>query len=75
MSLVYKDADDTPKFRIGLNGNYYVYSKLKKSVDDIANQIGKAESSVYFSVTHKVWTIRVKLKAHKEELRKIFMEG
>lgn len=74
MSLIFREADHTAKFRAGLNGNYYVFSRLKKSVDDVAKQIGKSESSVYFNSIYRVWAIRIKLKSHKEKLKKIFKE-
>ncbi|AEO93528.1 gp269 [Bacillus phage G] len=69
---IYEKATNEPQFRIGLNGNYYVFCKIKKPLEDLSSKIGKSSSSIYFNEKYRVFAIRVKLKKHKQELDKIF---
>lgn len=69
---IYKRATNEPQFKIGLNGNYYVFCKIKEPLMEIVEQIGKSVISIYFNEKYNVWAIRVKSKKHKEGLNNIF---
>lgn len=59
-----------PAFRIGLNGNYYVYCADRLPLVGICEAMGKSPGSIYWNDKHRCWAIRVKCKGHKERLRK-----
>jgi hypothetical protein len=72
MSRISKSVNNNLNFRIGLNNNYYVYSKNKRKMIKICKQIQKSCNSIYYNTKHKSYVIRVKCKKHKNELLKIF---
>jgi hypothetical protein len=63
---------ETPIFRRGMNGNYYVYCKHYAPVVEVAKKIGKTVSSVYFNPKYQVWAIRCRCKVHKQRLLELF---
>jgi hypothetical protein len=65
-------ATNEPQFKIGVNGNYYVYCKSRDPLVDVAKKIGKSESGIYYNEKYEVWAIRVKLKSHKNNLKNLF---
>lgn len=59
-------ATNRPQFRKGLNGNYYIYCKIKEPLIHISNQINKSPNSIYYNEKYKVYAIRIKSKKHKQ---------
>lgn len=68
----------------GITGNYYCYSENKALVEDIAQKVGKAKSSIKFYEKasfiaddvsnvriNKVWVFRTKDKEVKKKLKHI----
>lgn len=75
MSRISETASRLPTLRIGMNGNYYVYGTDISLLEDVCKRIGKSPHSIYFSVKHVCWAIRVKKMAHKEGLKIIFLKN
>jgi len=66
------NSSKSPKFRIGLNGNYYVYCDIREPLVEITGQIGKSANSIYYNKKYEIWAIRVKQNIHKILLKKLF---
>lgn len=58
--------------KTGITGNKYVYSKNYGEVRKVCIRIGKSVNSIYFNKKYSVWVARIKSKAHKRALEKIW---
>lgn len=71
MSRISLIATTEATMRIGLNGNYYVFSVRREPVAEVAVAIGRSAGSVYWSHLG-VWALRVKRRADKAKLMSHF---
>lgn len=64
-------GSESPQFRFGITGNYYVFCDLKEPLIDIAVKLKKSINSIYFNSRYKVWVIKVKNKTQKNILKNL----
>ena len=55
----------------GITGNYYIVSRDRMKIAEVCKQIGKAESSIYYSRRYEAWVARVKNKKQKLKLKEL----
>jgi len=61
-----------PTLKIGVGGNYYVFSSDRDSLEGVCVLIKKSRRSVYFSSKYNCWTIRIKNKQTKQKVKQLF---
>lgn len=71
MSRIEDSSKNEPVYKMGLNGNYYVYCNSKEPLEVVCEAINKAPSSIYFSKEYNVWAIKAKIKKHIDKLKMI----
>lgn len=63
---------DSPTFKKGVGGNYYVFCTIKEPLEDICGNIGKSVESIYYHDKHECWVFRVRAPHHKRALDALF---
>jgi hypothetical protein len=55
--------------RAGLNGNWYVFGRMKGDLEKVCDYIGKSPYSIYYNKRHECFTIRIREKRTVERLK------
>jgi hypothetical protein len=75
MNRLRRCLSGTAVLYIGLGGHYYVVSKNRGPVAEVAAKIGRSPRSVYHRSDFDCYALRVRRERDKQALRRLFREA